>query len=184
MDRQWKIGITTGLISSLLVLIFIQPILNFLWHLILNVGGTLHQGFVDRIYRHAARTGGNPYGEHTLFVLLMVIWMVGVFWARARVKADPGPPGIIKFVERATLFTVLMVSLVVFGGAAILKGTAEIAESFTQRLTVLAPAISDLEYKTLRARWASMAGKSDYDAIVADMEKRATELGVKLPPIR
>jgi hypothetical protein len=187
MDRQLKLGIVGGLISSLLVLIFIQPILTFLWHVILNVGGTLHQGYVDTVYRNAAIAGSNPYGDHTLFVLLVVLGNVGFFWALEKLKADPAAdhfPGFTKLVERTIWSFVLMSLLVVFVRAAIVKGTAQIAESFTQRLTVLAPGISDSEYKILKARWASMHGRADYDAIVADMEKRATELGVKLPPVR
>lgn len=70
MDRQWKIGIGAGVIANLLVIIFFQPILNILWRLILSEGEAFHQGwYVDRIYRHAARAGGNPYGELTFLVL-------------------------------------------------------------------------------------------------------------------
>lgn len=63
-------------------------------------------------------------------------------------------------------------------------GTAKIAASFNQRLSVLAAAISDAEYKALKARWASMKGKADYDALVSAMDKRGTESGVKLPAVR
>ena len=65
-----------------------------------------------------------------------------------------------------------------------MDGTAAITVSFGQRLTVLAPAISDSEYKTLKARWAGMQSKADYDALVIAMDKRAIELGVQLPPVR
>ena len=58
----------------------------------------------------------------------------------------------------------------------------KITASFTQRLTILAPAIDDAEYKTLKARWASIQTKADYDAIVTAMDKRAKELNVTLPP--
>jgi hypothetical protein len=64
------------------------------------------------------------------------------------------------------------------------RGVMEINASFTRRLTVLAPLISDAEYKTLKARWANMRGKADYDALVTAMDKRAAELGVTLPPVR
>lgn len=187
MDRQLKVGIVGGLISSLLVLIFIQPILNFLWHLILHLGGTLHQGYIDGIYRNAARTDGNPYGETTFSVLFLGLAFVGLFWALENIKRDPmsaGFPRLTTLIERLTWLVLLVGLLTVFVQAAIIRGTGEIAETFTQRLTVLAPSISDLEYKTLKARWASMRGKADYDALVEAMNKRATELGVKLPPVR
>lgn len=187
MDKQLKVGIVGGLISSLLVLIFIQPILNFLWRLILNAGGILHQGYVDRIYKDAARAGGNPYGESTLLALGLVFGFVGLFWILDRMRASPASgsfPQLSRSADRAVLFVLMAGLLSILFRVAISRGTADIAESFTQRLTVLASGISDSEYKILKARWASMHGRADYDAIVADMEKCATELGVKLPPVR
>ena len=67
---------------------------------------------------------------------------------------------------------------------AVSRGIVKINTSFNQRLTVLAPAITDGEYKTLKARWASMQSKADYDALTTAMEKRAAELNVTLPPVR
>lgn len=184
MERQLKIGIFGSVIGALIML-FIGPILNFLWRLILNVGGALHQGYVDGIYRNAAMAGGNPHGEATLFILVLVFIIVGLFrmleFAKARA---PVLGGLTTLMELATMFLLQVVLLAVLFRAVISIGTGEIAESFTQRLTVLAPAINDSEYKILKARWANMRGKADYDALVGQMDKRAAEVGVKLPPIR
>lgn len=185
MERQLKIGIFGSVIGALIML-FIGPILNFLWRLILNVGGALHQGYVDGIYRNAAMAGGNPHGEATLFILVLVFIIVGLFrmleFTKARASSVLG--GFATLMELATMFLLQVVLLAVLFRAVISIGTGEITESFAQRLTVLAPAISDSEYKILKARWANMRGKADYDALVGQMNKRATELGVNLPPVR
>jgi hypothetical protein len=52
--------------------------------------------------------------------------------------------------------------------------------SFNQRMAVLAPEITDLEAKRLRARWASMRSREDYLAITAGMDAVANQKGIKL----
>jgi len=186
MDRrELKVGIIGGLISSLVVLVFIQPILSLLWRAILTTGGYVHQGYIDRIYRRAATEGSNPYGQTTLYIVVMTAVFLALFWSLRSLESDPGSDFFARFARVASLVSwtmLLITALTVVGRLAILTGTAKTAETFTQRLTVLAPAISDTEYKTLRALWASMHGKADYEAIVSSMDRRATELGVTLPP--
>jgi len=182
-----KERITSGLLVWLLVTIFIQPILSFAWKAILVVGGFVHQGYVDRIYRNAAIIDSNPYGRTTLLSVLTIPVLVYLLWIVRRVEFHPDyarfPRHMKAMVPIGWTIASLLIALML-GKTAILVGTTEIGSSFTQRLTVLAPAISDTEYKTLKARWASMQGKSDYDALVATMDKRAAELGVKLPPVQ
>ena len=184
MNRQLRTGIVGSVIGAL-IMFFNGPILNFLWRLILSVGGALHQGYVDKIYRNAARTGGNPYGEATLLILVVVFIIVGLFWqlefAKARASTVLGV--FTTLMEFVTMLLLQVVFLAVLLQTVISRGTSEIAESFTQRLTVLAPAITDSEYKILKARWANMQGKADYDALVGQMDKRAAEVNVKLPPV-
>ncbi len=89
MDKGLKVGIISGVISSLLVLIFIQPILSIMWKAIVAVGGFVHQGYVDRIYRNAAVTGPSPYEELTLRVLVTVPLLLLLFWSVRMVESDP-----------------------------------------------------------------------------------------------
>lgn len=180
-----KVGIIGGLISSLLVTLFIQPVLSFLWRAILATGGFLHRGYIDRIYRGAAILSSNPYGATTLQAVVIAGLLVVMFWLLSQItETDPfgRQSRLFKVTNVAARTTLFMAPLVLLIRIAVLKGTEEIADSFTQRLSVLAPAISDNEYKTLKARWASMHGKGDYEAIVSSMDRRATELGVTLPP--
>jgi hypothetical protein len=189
-NNGWKAGILIGVISSLLVAYLIQPILGLVWNLVMRLGGLVHQGYVDRIYSHAAIAERNLTGQLTLLILIFFInsFLLYVLYSAAfRNSVEysvriPLPTGrFVKtfFVGSALLFwTVLLVAF------SITNGTMEISASFTQRLTVLAPEISDSEYKVLRARWASMRGKSDYDALVVTMDKRANELGITLPAVR
>ena len=182
-----KERITSGLIVWVLVTIFIQPILSITWRTVVAVGGFVHQGYVDRIYRDAAVIGTNPYGRLTIGILVVAPVLLVFFWLVRDLESDLISSGFARFIKVQRFISrgfAVGVFLLILSQLAILRGTLEIDESFTQRLTVLAPAISDIEFKTLKARWASMQGKSDYDALVAAMDKRAAELGVTLPPVR
>ena len=185
-SKGLKERITSGLIVWLLVTIFIQPILSITWKAIVWVGGFVHQGYVDRIYIRAA-IDTNPYGETTLVILVLTVLLISLHWTVNSLESDVRSEHMYRSVRLAKVITLLLTLICILLGfvrLAIVRGTGEIAESFTQRLTVLAPAISDTEYKTLRARWAGMRGKADYDALVAAMDKRAAELGVTLPIVR
>jgi hypothetical protein len=179
--------ITSGLIVWVLVTIFIQPILSFTWKAIVVVGGFVHQGYVDRIYRSAALGDRDAYGLLILATFFLTILITSTL-LNVRDMTEGNIPKSFRITVLAASITakILAVSsiLLIFFAFTITTGTKLIIVSFTQRLTVLAPAISDAEYKTLKARWASMQGKADYDALVVAMDKRAAELGVKLPPVR
>jgi hypothetical protein len=189
-SKGLKERITGGLIVWLLVTIFIQPILSFAWKAIVVVGGVVHQGYVDRIYSHAALGDRDDYGFLILMALFLTLPFFGLFFSFRELPTEEASIpakkwldafhiayAIMKIIVAITIFLIIVVF-------SIMSGTKIITASFTQRLTVLAPAISDTEYKTFKARWASMQGKSDYDSLVAEMDKRAVELGVKLPPVR
>jgi hypothetical protein len=180
-SKGLKERITSGLIVWLLVTIFIQPILSFAWKAILVVGGFVHRGYVDRIYRGAAIGDRDGYGFLLVIALMMFIPAFRLFFLAREMREYAG----IDRLLRTTLkFFVVISYLLLAGIFTVVRGTKLITASFTQRLTVLAPTISDNEYKTLKARWASMQAKADYDALVATMDKRAAELGVTLPPVR
>jgi hypothetical protein len=198
-SKTLKIGIVSGVISSLLVLILIQPILGFVWRTVLAIAGSIHQGFVDRIYRDAAAPNETALFGIVLIVLFWVALLVAtVWWEQTRFfmlaasdKVQRAP--FLDVIFRSTTLTVvklILVSTEVFvilfalTAMALASGISQLNTSFVQRLTILAPAISDVEYKTLKAQWATMRSKADYDALVAKMDKRAHELGVTLPPVR
>ncbi len=188
-SKGLKERITSGLIVWLLVTIFIQPILSFTWKAILVVGGFVHQGYVDRIYRGAALGEHNAVGLLTFLLLTTYIlmtmaghWLDLVASTSTVLQRTYSVPRLLMNLPLALLMLILgFAFLVVFS---LSMGKAVISASFSQRLTVLAPAISDMEYKTLKARWAGMQGKADYDALVTEMDRRATQLGVNLPPVR
>jgi hypothetical protein len=192
-NKSLKTAIISGVIATLIVTIFIQPILGFVWNAFMAIVGTIHQGYVDRIYRNAALGERNSVGEAT-FIILMLFILGSIFSNFLYVVGEAATsPSFLRRTfsagNRARIdsgfeMLIVLLSFVLLVTFSLSTGITEISASFTQRLTVLAPAISDGEYKTLKARWANMRTKADYDALVAAMDKRAAELSVPLPPVR
>ncbi len=186
-NKALKIGIISGIISSLIVIIFINPILSFVWNVFIAFAGRIHQGYVDKIYRNAALSDRNIIGVAIIIFLLgfmaillcLIVSLIGSTYRQARVihlGLRVFNAGILLAVLLCALNWVVVVSLT--------TGVTEISASFSQRLTVLAPAIDEHEYKIFRAWWASMRGLNDYNSLVSAMDARAKELGISLPPVR
>jgi len=55
--------------------------------------------------------------------------------------------------------------------------------SFNQRLTIIAPSLSDNEQKVLKAQWASMRNRRAYEVIVSSIEKIANDKKIELPKL-
>lgn len=185
MNKELKLGIIGGVLASVIVIIFIQPILSFVWRGMISVGGILHHGFVDRIYKNAA------LGDRNLsagIVIILVLTGLILTLKPQFINSKNNNPVITRRLHKFTNVMCIVVAYVAivfsFFGFALSMGISEIRASFNQRLEVLAPAITDGEYKTYRARWALMKDLDDYNSIVAAMDKRAKELNVDLPAVR
>jgi hypothetical protein len=53
--------------------------------------------------------------------------------------------------------------------------------SFQQRLAILSPFLTGLEEKQLKARWASMRGRQDFDKLNEGLEADARRYGIVFP---
>ncbi len=191
MSREMKIGIIGGVISSVLVIIFIQPILSWLWGVLITFGEWAHAGYIDEIYRRAAI--GDLIGKAGVLTLLLLLasMMFSLLFSltshrELRTRQSGGEVHsdwkILRKVEAITVFIpfILIIFLGMFS-VSILMGVSIISSSFEQRLIILSPSISDQEYKIWKARWASMQNINDYRSIQKDLDKRAVELKVSLP---
>ncbi len=53
-DKDIKKGIISGVIASIIFLIFIQPILTFIWNAIIKFSFSTYTGYIDIVYENAA----------------------------------------------------------------------------------------------------------------------------------
>lgn len=186
LSRELKIGIVGGLVSSILVIIFIQPILNIVWSAVLSFGESVHAGYVDGIYGNAALGERNLVGHLSLLALVqLLLFASAVFLSAEMARGHERINRVMSVIFRITMILVPLLYAFIFVIAiALSSGIMEINASFIQRLTVLSPAISDQEHKEWRARWAKMRSQKDYIGLVAAMEQRASALKVELPELR
>jgi hypothetical protein len=102
--KALKINVIASIISSLVILIFIQPILSFVWKAVVAVAGFLHQGYVDRIYLDAALPDRNLIGWTTLLLLIMFFLFGTLTLLVGRVPFPPPsgelPPSSVNKISR------------------------------------------------------------------------------------
>jgi len=197
MSSDLKKGIYVSIIAAILVMIFIQPLLNLIWRGIWLISNNYYEHLITDIYRNAA-LGHRNYIEvkfsliiFSAFIGILTGLLFGTIYLKIRTRGHEKK----EFQPSASsksrvLFKMAFVSLfvgiciILFARDILLNlGDLQLNTSFEQRLTVLAPQISDREYKEFKAMWATMKSKRDFDKIVAKMELTAKREKVELPPL-
>jgi hypothetical protein len=184
--KEILIAIFVGFLTTILF----DPLTKLIWNWILEMGRLGYTGVVNSVYRQAAYGHRNDIDV----VFLELIWMAGfVFVIWAILMTFRGPKGISDLTLKAPtkirlswLKTIVIVSSAImvisfsfgfFGSFADLQ----LNTSFQQRLTALAPVITDQQEEELQASWASMENRDDYLVILERMNSMAKDNGIELP---
>lgn len=69
-DKESKISIARSLIAASIFLIFLKPLYEIIWTLIVGVSNKIFQSYTDAIYTHAAKAMSN---EQTYLVLILLV---------------------------------------------------------------------------------------------------------------
>ena len=189
MDRAWKIGIATGVISTALFLYCLDPILRGVGIVLFHLSGTVFQAYRDRLFAQAA-IGVPP--DPALFLYTLVLGVFSGFVSTAALVVALGRAR-VRDIDLVTLERrrrsrrwMLVIVAVVFDifTLLILYNTyfqTRITTSFRQHTTAIAPYINDQEMKVLLSRWTQMRGEADYRAIYHDLKEIADRNQVFLP---
>lgn len=187
-DPVIRKSVLAGVIATVIAIILINPLLNLLWICILRVGEYVYRDFAASIYRGAA-LGSRDWVIVSFFIVFTSVgvgFIVGIWTGFIKVhrrRKAKRPPKLWRpkfLVFLGALFSLLTIlSLLVLCISAF--ADLQLNTSFQQRLTVLAPKISDQEYKEFKASWASMRSRQDYEKINQKLEEMAKSRGVELP---
>lgn len=193
VELNMKRSIAISVISSVCVLVFIQPILNFLWKVISWGSVNFYKGLINGVYKNAA-LGQRDWVSVILFFLFVasVIGFSSSFLTLPlirklrRIKEAKGEH-VFRRVKKI-LITIYCVLSIMFLFVLIYLFVSvyvdlQLNTSFQQRLNALSPEISDFEYKNLKADWALMKSPEDYNSIVLKMEEFAQKHKIKLPDL-
>lgn len=188
-----KKGIIVSVITSIIVLVFIKPILNLGWKFLLWCSTNFYQNFLNVVYKNAA-LGQRDWVSVILFFILASIVLgipigiltLPIFRKLQEIKEKNGY-NIFRKTKRIIICLNYILSIVIIFLliciAVSVYADLQLNTSFQQRLAVLSPEIGDLETKNLQASWALMESREDYKNIILRMEELAEKYKIKLPKL-
>lgn len=190
-DPEIRKGVLASIIASILVLIFIQPVLRLVWALVLGLGGKFLDKYIDSIYRSSAF--GHRNHVDVMLLLFLFAASSGLFMGFTsvithRIIDSRSVPAHPKKRNLMLMSVLMLVGTPIFLVASLSVSIRSLADlqyntSFQQRLKVLAPKITDAQFKELEADWASMKSRQDYLSIKVRMEAIAQENRITLPEV-
>lgn len=182
-DIELRKNLIVSLITSILVLIFIEPLLKWAANAIMWLGTNISASFTKSVYTSAALGFREKYSFIALIFILSALSGIVAGITTARVLPWKSESTDLQ-AKRRKVFSIF--SVVVFFVSVIFIMAANFIElqlnaSFNQRITVLSAKVHEQRIKELKAAWASMENRSDYEYITEQMNKLALEEKIKLP---
>ena len=190
-DPVIKRGIIAGVITSLITLIFLQPLLNLLWAATSAVASRFSKSLVDSVYQRTAE------GQTHWIDLQFLTWFIAAWWGftagiiaasvtdKSGRRASSGDFTV--WMRRNSGLVIAVLILGAFdGGVSLAKNYFQVQAnaSFQQRLMALAPYVTDRQEKELLSMWALMRTSEDCDRINAVLEEYARRHNIDLPKPR
>ena len=189
-------AVVSGVLASIVVIIFIEPILTWLWAVISDSTLKWWVSLIDSAYSNASL--GNRSISSVFVLALFVGLLINAILFISILQPFLKPWLIKKYEKREDrddkTFTIFVLGLRIaniFLGAILVFLLLRILmlafvdfqlnSSFERRMASLAPVITDQQYKEIRASWAKMDSREKYLQIQDEMEKIAVEKNVELP---
>ena len=200
LKKDMTIGITAGIISTLLVMWFIQPITNWFFPKMINILTFLNASFSDFIYReipYATTTRSNEsailFSFTTAYIFLLLLFFLTYSLAKVykilSIDTDTSSSKdeivftekknpIISFIISYALFAFLIIFCVFITCKDLY--IKEKASDLTINMEIISPLLSYQDYKQLRANFYSIDSKKDYDDFTNHLEAIANENNITL----
>jgi hypothetical protein len=187
---NWK-SLRNGVIVSVVVLYLVEPTMELALDVIPEFGGRFYRLVWDRAAIQAAI--GGDYLDFAMFAILfsaIVGAFIGRFGAAARFphlfgkrarRATESGSFWSRWEKRAVMLVLLMLGPLAATTLLVDFAAQQMKLSFDRRLAVLAPSISEEAEEQLRARFAGLSGRADYERLNGEMERLSRETGVVLP---
>lgn len=188
-DPAVRAGVIAGIIAATLVIVFIQPLLDILWSILVWFGKTVYEGYLNSIYRRAS-LGHTNYVSVIIFTFMISVLLgsgsfiitLTVPYVRTTIVPKIASRSSLrhKLYIASVIYFILFAILIMLVSFRLITDV-QLNASFQQRLSVLTPRISDQERKELAAAWSSMQSRDDYEEIGQRMNILAKKHGITLP---
>lgn len=191
----WATSIIASLIASAVFLIFFQPILTAASRITTSILGSVASGALDSIFQQAAIGYLQPIIFNIQMIFIVVLFnisLIPVIAVIAKKQSDEAASKsgeakeesrICKFCRRTAFVTPVVAGLIAIYLLSSSYICIQAESSFSSYMAASAPHITDQEEEVIRAQWALMDSRSDYTAIMDDLESRA-QLGEWILPPR
>lgn len=184
-DPDFRKNLLVSIVTSVLVLIFVEPILKWSANGLMWMGENISASFTKAVYSSAALGLREKYSFITLlFIIAMLAGAAtGVVAASLQSTKINSPTSSGRSGRKKIVNIFVAATMILSGLYSVASNFIEMQlnASFSQRLTVLAANIPEQQVKDLKASWALMSSRSDYEAITAEMNRLAAVAKVKLP---
>jgi hypothetical protein len=181
-----RAAVIGGLVVWLLTFAIFPPLAKLLQSVLAFLSVTVFAPLIDRLYGNAA-LGPRELAAVLMFGLAIGL-LVGTFVGTWMILMKP--KWLLTLAEKKskipqqTLLVLLpLATLLSLFQLIVSFSDFQMNTSFQQRLTVLAPVLSGLEEKRVRAMWASMRTRHDYEIINTELEGYAKARGITLPTL-
>lgn len=184
-DPNFKKTLIVSILTSVIVLIIIDPLLKLAATWLMWLGTNLSASWTDHIYKSAAL----GLREKFSFLLLLYFFAMcmgissGILTAIVLARKEKSKTTLKSWIEKPAFIILSALLLIVVAVEVLASNFAELQlnASFNQRITVLAAKASEQQIKDLRASWALMSGRKDYESINMEIQRIEGQLKVKLP---
>ncbi len=186
-DSTFRKSVIASVISSVLVIILINPLLRLGWRVMVALGDTVYAGFTNYTYTNAALGQRNWVIVQSLFIFIGLLTgiMTAPFTNRLlnRLLGRSDELREKHKIRFAVIYVILLLLWFTFCISFLVPAAVDLQlnTSFQQRLTVLAAKIPEQEAKELKASWAMMRTRAHYKQIKNRMEALAVQHKVELP---
>jgi hypothetical protein len=191
MEKSTKIGIITGVASSLLVMYLIDPILRIFGDFLYFILNGLSASFWDSLYTKAAL--GVPK-DPSLIIFSMATGVLtgisaGILTAALKksktISNQPKPNPDTKRIPKAYVVTLaaslFFLVLSSFYYTWLLQLQYQVTTSFEQHIKIVKPYISTQEEDLLVSRFSLMASEKEFQELYRDLNAIAAKNNFKLP---
>jgi len=204
-DKEAKKSIIVSLVASMLFLVFIQPIMTFIWDTLKALSLSTFEWVTDGMYKNAA-LGQRNWIDFLLWtsIVLFGASLIAIMFIKVTslVRKDTQNTKLVllesasqEHFESEKVKLKKMLNLLTWvswlAGPLLAISTLyltfsaytdlQLNTSFNQRLNVLAPYIEEHETKLLRSKWATMESRKDFDCVNQYIERLAAENKIVLP---
>jgi len=187
-DKEFQRSVIVSLISSLLILIFFQPLMQVVWGLIQFIGANFYSGFSESVYRNAALGHRNyldviVFSAFTSAQLGIFVGLILRTITRRKMLSltEVAKARLLKLNQLMLVASLAVVSVISLRFTLLAFADLQLNTGFQQRVTILSPYLSDNEIKQLNAMWASMKNRQDYERINTQLITYGQAYGVELP---